>query len=160
MNSTMPAYKVGGSLGYNHPSYVSRQADTALLTALDQGDFCYVFNSRQMGKSSLKVRAMHLLAGPKRHCVSIDMTVSGSQINCQQWYTSLIVQLWQGLALTQQLNLKFWLQEQAYLSPVQQLKHFIDDGLSLYLPNDKILIFIDEIDKILSLPFSVDDFLH
>ncbi|WP_299402276.1 AAA-like domain-containing protein [Acaryochloris sp. IP29b_bin.148] len=154
----MPAYKVGGSLDYNHPFYVSRQADTALITALEEGDFCYVFNSRQMGKSSLKVRAMHRLTGPTCHCVSIDMTLSGSQVSYRQWYTGLIVQLWQGLALTERLSLKAWLQDQAELSPVQQLKHFLDEALRIYFPQDKIFIFIDEIDKTLSLPFAVDDF--
>lgn len=156
MNST--AYKVGGSLGYDHPSYVTRQADHELLAALSQGDFCYVFNSRQMGKSSLKVRAMHHLADQQHYCVSMDMTLPGSQVQEQQWYASLMVQLWQGLALTDQLNLKQWLQAQTYLSPVQQLKHFIDEVLYQYVPDRKIFIFIDEIDKILSLPFSVDDF--
>ncbi|ABW29586.1 WD40 domain-containing protein [Acaryochloris marina] len=156
MNST--AYKVGGSLGYDHPSYVTRQADHDLLAALNQGDFCYVFNSRQMGKSSLKVRAMHHLADQHHSCVSMDMTLPGSQVQEQQWYASLMVQLWQGLALTDQLNLKQWLQAQDYLSPVQQLKHFIDEVLYQHVPDRKIFIFIDEIDKILSLPFSVDDF--
>lgn len=157
MNSTT-IYKVGGSLGFDHLSYVTRQADHELLAALNQGDFCYVFNSRQMGKSSLKVRAMHHLAGQRHYCVSIDMTLPGSQVQGQQWYASLIAQLWQGLALTDQLNLKQWLQAQAYLSPVQQLKHFIDEVLYQYVPSRKVFIFIDEIDKILSLPFSVDDF--
>lgn len=157
MTPTTLAYKVGGSLGYNHPSYVIRQADTELLNALLRGDFCYVFNSRQMGKSSLKVRAMHQLMQDYR-CVSIDMTVTGSQVQGQQWYASLIVQLCQGLELTRHIQLKSWFQAHAYLPPVQQLKQFIEDVLVQYLPSDKIFIFIDEIDKTLSLPFSVDDF--
>lgn len=157
MTPTTLAYKVGGSLGYNHPSYVIRQADYEFLNALQQGDFCYVFNSRQMGKSSLKVRAMHQLMQDHR-CVSIDMTVTGSQVQGPQWYASLIAQLCQGLALTHHIQLKSWFQAQAYLPPVQQLKQFVEDVLAQYLPNDKIFIFIDEIDKTLSLPFSVDDF--
>ncbi|WP_299485406.1 AAA-like domain-containing protein [Acaryochloris sp. IP29b_bin.137] len=157
MTPTALAYKVGGSLGYNHPSYVIRQADTELLNALLNGDFCYVFNSRQMGKSSLKVRAMHQLAQDHR-CVSIDMTVTGSQVQGQQWYASLIVQLCQGLALSHSLQLKPWFQDHAHLPPVQQLQQFIEDVLAQYLPNNKIFIFIDEIDKTLSLPFIVDDF--
>ena len=43
------SYKVGGSLGFAHPTYVERQADQTLLTALTAGKFCYVFNCRQMG---------------------------------------------------------------------------------------------------------------
>jgi len=41
-------YRVGGSLAYNHPTYIERNADQELLTALKNGQFCYVFNCRQM----------------------------------------------------------------------------------------------------------------
>ena len=41
---------------------------------------------------------------------------------------------------------------------MQRLSQFIEEVLLVNLPNDKIFIFIDEIDSILSLNFSVDDF--
>ncbi|MFN6033145.1 MAG: hypothetical protein ACK48B_03645 [Dolichospermum sp.] len=46
-------YKVGGTLPTNSPSYVIRKADTELFSLLKQGEYCYVFNSRQMGNSSI-----------------------------------------------------------------------------------------------------------
>ena len=40
----------------------SRQADIDLLEGLRQGQFCYVLTARQMGKSSLMVRATNVCA--------------------------------------------------------------------------------------------------
>jgi hypothetical protein len=51
-------YQVGGSLQADALSYVRRQADEDLYAALKQSKFCYVLNSRQMGKSSLKVQVL------------------------------------------------------------------------------------------------------
>ncbi len=156
---TLPdSYKVGGSLGFNHPTYVVRQADTELFSALEAGQFCYVFNCRQMGKSSLRVRAMHQLRAAGMCCVSIDMTVMGGQATLQQWYGGVMTQLWQGLQLTQVLKLKHWLLDHAHLNPVQQLNQFIEDVLRIHCPDLQIFIFLDEIDKTLSLDFSLDDF--
>ena len=50
-------YVVGGTLPRDAPSYVVRRADQQLLDALRRGEFCSVLTPRQMGKSSLMVRA-------------------------------------------------------------------------------------------------------
>ena len=49
-------YKVGGSLKANHPTYVFRKADQELLEKLVSKNYSCVFNSRQMGKSSLRIQ--------------------------------------------------------------------------------------------------------
>ncbi|MEL6499871.1 MAG: AAA-like domain-containing protein [Cyanobacteria bacterium J06623_1] len=155
----MSEYQVGGSLSVNAATYVVRQADDDLLEALLRDEFCYVFNCRQMGKSSLRVRAKNRLEQQGVACVSIDMTNIGSQsIAPLQWYKSISSEIWRGLNLMNQFSLKQWWQKQADLTPIQHLHLFISDLVLPQVANEKIVIFIDEIDSILSLEFNTDDF--
>lgn len=152
-------YKVGGCLGIDDPNYVERRADTRLYRALIAGEFCYVFNSRQMGKSSLIIHTKHRLQQEGFSCTYVDMTRIGSQnITPQQWYKGVMVSLLHGFELVGKVNFNAWWQEHEDVSLVQRLSQFIEEVLLVNLLNHKIFIFIDEIDSILSLNFSVDDF--
>lgn len=151
-------YKVGGSLAFNHPTYVIRKADKELLTALENGKFCYVFNCRQMGKSSLRVQAMHQLQAQGMNCASIDITSLGSDLDQIQWYNGIMTQLFLGFSLAGKVNLKQWLRDRENISPVQKLSQFIEEIILVNTKGKKVFIFIDEIDKVLSLKFSLDDF--
>jgi WD40 repeat protein len=151
-------YKVGGSLAADAPSYVVRQSDRQLLSTLKAGEFCYVLNSRQMGKSSLRVRTMQVLKAENFACAAIDLTRTGSNHTTpEQWYKGLVVELARGFNLLSTFDLRAWRTEHQELSAVQQLGLFLEDVV-LTLPQENLLIFIDEIDSILSLSFSTDDF--
>lgn len=154
-------YQVGGSLPMDAPTYVVRSADRHFYRALRQGQFCYVLTSRQMGKSSLMVRMFQQLQQEGYRCAAIDMTRIGSEtITPEQWYTGLAVELWQGFELFDQLNFKAWWRDRAELSPLQRLSQLIEQVL-LPLAEDGspgLVIFLDEIDSVLSLPFPVNDF--
>jgi WD40 repeat protein len=152
-------YQVGGSLRIGDPSYITRQADRELYAALHAGEFCYVFNARQMGKSSLRVQAKHRLQQDGFSCVSVDITNIGSEtVTAAQWYKGIAAELWRGFNLIGKVNFKQWWQDRSGLSPVQQLSQFIEDILLVEVPGEKIFIFIDEIDSVLSLDFPLDDF--
>jgi WD40 repeat protein len=152
-------YQVGGSLRSDDPTYVIRDADEKLYTSLKAGDFCYVFNSRQMGKSSLLQRTSYRLKEEGYSCVYLDMTILGIEDTTpEQWYKGIIISLFYSLNLAEQINFKGWWETQKGISSVQKLHSFVEEVL---LPNakaERIFIFIDEIDSLLSLSFPINDF--
>ena len=87
-------YIFSGSLPGNASTYVTREADNELFDALLKGKFCYVLNSRQSGKSSLRVRTMSRLSEVGVECASIDLSSVSIQTATQEnWYADLIVKL-------------------------------------------------------------------
>ncbi|MDV3353570.1 AAA-like domain-containing protein [Leptothoe sp. LEGE 181152] len=151
-------YQIGGSLDYQAPTYIERQADKELYSALLAGDFCYIFNSRQMGKSSLMVRSWHRLQEEGYRCAVIDVTNIGSDhITPEQWYRGLMGTLALQFGLRKTIDIRSWWEAHSHLSLTQILSQFIDMLLA-QCPDQRLFIFIDEVDSLLNLPFSVDDF--
>jgi len=137
------------------PSYVERQADRDLFDGLLKGEFCYVLTSRQMGKSSLMVRTSNRLRIKGINVVSLDLTAIGQNLTPEQWYDGLLVRMGRQLHLEEELD-GFWKQNER-VSPVQRLMSVIRDVVMVKRPGP-LVIFVDEIDTVRSLPFSTDEF--
>jgi WD40 repeat protein len=158
MTTTLPSpysYQLGGSLAVNHPSYIARRADHDFYQWLKQGEFCYVLNSRQVGKSSLRIQIMNKLQLEGIACAEVDLTGIGSrQITPEQWYGGIIQELINSLEL--KIDRRSWWRVHDDLSPVNRFKIFIEQVL-LTEVKQNIVIFVDEIDNVLRLRFK-DDF--
>jgi CHASE2 domain-containing sensor protein len=87
---------------------------------------------------------------------AIDLSFSGSQsVSIEQWYVDLLDTLIDSFSLD--LDLEVWWGAQRLRSPLMRFYKFIDEILLVQVTNN-IVIFIDEIDSVLSLKFPTDDF--
>src|SRR5579871_474292 len=144
-------------------SYITRHADAELYESLLRGEFCYVLNTRQMGKSSLMVRTATKLRQAGVQVGILDLTAIGQNVTPEQWYDGLLTLLAERLRLRDAVE-DFWLDHDR-LGPMQRwiaaLQHVLLPRLAAqYAENadSRLVIFVDEIDAVRSLPFSTDEF--
>ena len=169
-------YITGGTLRADAPSYVERPADLDLVAGLLAGEFCYVLTSRQMGKSSLMVRAAHQLRERNIHAAVLDLAALGQNVTPEQWYDGLTIRLGRQWRLEDELE-NFW-QDNLRLGPCQRWFAAIRDvvlekvkagapgtagggqrgSTAAADPAPGFVVFIDELDAVRSLPFPTDEF--
>jgi len=153
-------FAAGGTLPLDSPSYIRREADVRLYNHLSQGDFCYVLDSRQVGKSSLMVRVKEHLKQDGVRVAQLDLQSIGQNVTAEQWYGSLVTQLGDELGLGDELY-DFFQDEkkQERFGPLQRWVDTITEVVLRRCPGH-IVIFVDEIDQVRTLQsrFSTDEF--
>lgn len=153
------AYQVGGSIPIDNQSYIERQADRDLYDRLKAREYCFVFNSRQMGKSSLRVRTMQKLQQDGIKCVVIDPQTRGTTLREDQWYAGTVKRLIEDLNLSEHVSFSAWWKEldAQSISVVERFYEFVDQILLRYITED-VVVFVEEVDNLLSLTFDTDGF--
>lgn len=159
-----PFFVAGGTVPPSSGSYVERQADSQLRDALLRSEYCYVLHSRQMGKSSLMARAAAAVREHNTRVAIIDLTILGRNLTVDQWYYGLLQEIGRQLGMQSELR-EFW-KASSDLGPLRRWMAAIDEVVlpalrdsARYGPMPSLVIFIDEIDSILSLPFQTGEFL-
>jgi tetratricopeptide (TPR) repeat protein len=157
MSTTQPSgfYVTGGTLRRDAPSYVARRADEELYGGLGAARFCYVLTSRQMGKSSLMVRVAARLRESGAAVAILDLTAIGQNLTPEQWYDGLLGRIGQQLDLEDELE-DFW-HDNERLGPLQRWTRAVREVV-LEKVKGQVVLFVDEIDAVRSLPFSTDEF--
>jgi len=162
-------YITGGTLPNSAASYITRQADIDLLDGLLSGEFCYVLNARQMGKSSLMVRTAAQLRARGVTVAQLDVTAIGQNVTPVEWYDGLVTLLSEQLRLRDEME-EFWYANSRlgpmlrFLETVRRVALPAISGRLCLEPGNissnagRLVIFVDEIDAVRSLPFSTDEF--
>ena len=149
-------YIAEGFLEEGTPTYVERKADGELYAELKAGQFCYVFNARKTGKTSLQVQVQSKLEKVGFACSVIDLEGKDThETTLEKWYNGLLKDITKELKL--EVNLSDWIKDNSWLSPLDRFSEFFESILLAQI-SKPIVIFIDEIDSVHSLKFPTDDF--
>jgi CHAT domain-containing protein/Tfp pilus assembly protein PilF len=148
--------QAGGTLNPRQHIYIERPQDAELLRLLLAGEYSNVLTPRQMGKSSLMARTSLELAARGVRFSAIDIAGElGTPPEAESWYLGLLTKLTRDLKLD--LDVQAWWDSLATETKNQRLLRFFREEVAGCIESP-IVIFLDEIDITLKLPYTDDLF--
>ena len=136
--------------------YIEREADRQVVDVLKGGGFCYMLAPHRVGKTSLSDRAQRRLAKEVScTCVSTTLNGLGTNSSVDNFYYRLVHDACQQTDLGIDAA-SFW-SEEAHASPADRW-HKVLHNIVLASPKQRLFVFVDELNVMLRLPFSVEEF--
>jgi WD40 repeat protein len=147
-------FNVGAPLHAVRPGYVRRSADDLLFDTLVAGNYAHVIAPDRTGKTSLIASTSARLQNNGFKVAILDLAQIGERDGGSdggRWYYSIAYRLSRQLRL--KTDLQTWWQDHSILSNRQRLVEFY---LQVVLHNidERIVVFIDEVQSLAELPFA------
>ena len=147
-----PGLSSGRTVKARALQYIRRQADAELLDHCQNGRPAYILHSPHMGKSSLITHTAEQLKASGHHAVIIDLSQFPLPPREQEWFYHIVRILDDNLDLTTDV-ISWWEKPSVFaLPPHVRLIKLISEVI---LPEitAPLVLFIDEIERTVSLPF-------
>lgn len=153
LDKTGEFFSVGPPLHAVKLGYVRRSGDDFLYHALVAGKYAHVIAPDRTGKSSLIAATSARLQNNGYKVAVLNLSQIGERYggtDAGRWYYSIAYRLLRQLRL--KTDLQAWWQDNAILSNRQRLVEFYSDVI-LQNIEEKIVVFVDELQYLKDLPF-------
>ena len=148
-------YQYGGTLDPDRNYYVPRRADDRLLQLCLRSEYAHIFNARQTGKSSLIERTRRELVNRQDvRAAYFSLEAIGTITDANIWFSSVLGEISRELGLS--IEAESWWSAHAQYPTGRRWMMFFEEAVLAEITGP-VVIFIDEIDKTIHLPFR-DDF--
>jgi pilus assembly protein CpaF len=148
----------GGHVQARDGIYIPRRADEELYNLCIEGEYACVMTARQRGKSSLMVNVTNQLKSAGFRVATVDISPFGGTVD-EDWFFTILEVIASELKL--KLNMVQWWDDQARNYPLASRRFtiFFQEIVLKQIP-ERVVIFIDEVDKTFTLPFTDDFFIN
>ena len=154
VDKTGEFFNVGAPLHAVRPGYVRRPADELLFDTLTSGNFAHVIAPDRTGKTSLIASTSARLQNNGFKVAVLDLEQISERdggSDAGRWYYSIAYRLSRQLRL--KTDLQSWWQDHSILSNRQRLVEFYAQVV-LQNIQERIVVFIDEVQVVEELPFA------